>query len=45
MPVHLLEEYSNPIPLIHVVVLRFYSCQPNGVMLSVVSLPNHMFTG
>ena len=27
-------------------VLRFYGpSQPNGVMLSVVSLPNHKFTG
>ena len=33
----------NPMGSCHAGVLR--PCQPNGAMVSVVSLPNHIFTG
>ena len=36
---------SNPVFLVFVCVEVLRPNQPNGVMSSVVSLPNHTFTG
>ena len=41
----LVESFSLPVEHVFVRVEVLWPSQPNGVMSSVVSLPNHMFTG
>ena len=42
-PIHLMASIVLPVVFVCVEVLR--PSQPNGVMSTVVSLPNHTFTG